>query len=231
MLVKSSIAGRFDLDHLRQRTVFQIIVEIRVGYADGPNIVRKIRRYRLSPLELLHITAFEKARRSVRRSAASAVGRIHIDFPGDVGGLQLLENCRGGQWLAVVVVTHGPSTALIVKTNDSRIMSRGIDKSIQLRRHVSSRIVQAPIDMRLIPGGTGVLRTLSQEFEGLYIRTLRVDRAVVGSWERGVTTRIGRSRTMQGRSARPGVELRQAVERLIWIAVLSPVLPKRAKVV
>src|SRR5437870_1921341 len=110
-------------------------------------------------------------------------------------------------------------------------MSRGIDKSIHLRRHVSSRVVQAPIDMRLIPGGTGVLRTLSQEFEGLYIRTLRVDRAVVGIWKRRVTTGIGRSRTMQGRDARSGIELWQTVERLIRIAILSPVLPHRAKVV
>jgi hypothetical protein len=36
---------------------------------------------------------------------------------------------------------------------------------------------------------------------------------------------------MQGRDARSGIKLRQAVERLIRIAILSPVLPHRAKVV
>jgi len=36
---------------------------------------------------------------------------------------------------------------------------------------------------------------------------------------------------MQGRDARLWIELRQAVERLIRIAILSPVLPHRAKVV
>ena len=64
--------------------------------------------------------------------------------------------------IAAVVITHSSSAALVVKAIHSPIMGGGIDKSVQLRWEVSGRVVQAPIDVRFIPGRARVFRALRQ---------------------------------------------------------------------
>ena len=103
MFVEAGVAGGFNENDLRQRAIFQVGEILR----DGGNLVRPICWNGLSPGKKLNVTEPHQARAVVRRSGAWAMGWVNVDSPADAFALQLLEDGRGGEVLAVPAVsTH-----------------------------------------------------------------------------------------------------------------------------
>src|SRR5258708_2057434 len=110
-------------------------------------------------------------------------------------------------------------------------MRRGPYETIE-RRRGRQGIGEVPIDVTFIPGGTRILFAHGNHLERSLHWAAGVDGAIIRrSGKRRITSWICGSRAQQRGRARRRIELRQAVKRLIWIAISRPVLPKSAKIV
>src|SRR5437667_5829046 len=101
------------------------------------------------------------------------------------------------------------------------------------------RISHIPVPFGLIPKGTGIFDALGLQVEGgdwwtvavyhAVIQERRISSRIVGKRRiaAGVCGRWPQQRTTTGRR----IELRQAVERLVSIAVCCPILPHGAEIV
>ena len=124
------------------------------------------------------------------------------------------------------VVAHG-AFAVNVKVGRRKkpgIMGGGADKSVHLGWTQSERIINVPVAMGFVPQGAGVLSALREQFVRSYGRTVGVYLAIAGRRKRRIATGYGWRRSVERRNARRRIELRQAIEGLIGIAVLRPVL-------
>src|SRR5690242_7067676 len=280
MFVQAGVAGGFNESDLWQRAIFQVGEILR----NGGNLVRPIFWNGLSPGKKMNVTEPHEAGAVVRRSGAWAMGWVDVDSPADAFALQLLEDRRDCEVLAVPAVTphlvhvplrgcsievftvgvgschdrvkpsvrggevrchevvvveifarviaHG-ALAVGVKVGRRKkpgIMGSGADESVHLGGTQSERIVDVPVAMGFVPRGAGVLGALGEQFERSYGRTVGVYLAIARRRKRGVATGYGWRRPVERRNTRRGIELRQAIEGLIGIAVLCPVLAQLAEV-
>jgi hypothetical protein len=134
--------------------------------------------------------------------------------------------------VAAVVVSHGADAVGVKKRRlvGACIVGRGPDEAIHLCRIVAHRVGVVPVDVGLVPGRAGVLCADGIEMEGCR-RVGGVIGAVAGRRKAGVAAGVAGGRCVEGRDAGGGVELRQAIERLIGIAAFRPVFPQCAHVI
>src|SRR6185437_8354420 len=90
-------------------------------------------------------------------------------------------------------------------------------------------VVVIPVKMRFVPGRAGVLNAHGMEMKRLN-RVAGVKNAIPGGRTGGIASRIGGSGSAKRSCAGSGIELGQAIEGLVRIAILCPVLAQRAEV-
>src|SRR6266576_3733783 len=128
--------------------------------------------------------------------------------------------------IATVVIADGALTDHVVDESEiPPVVSRCPDEPVHGRiESAGGRIVVVHVNMRLVPGGTGVLQTHCLQVVGRkWVSSVKL--AVIGRGKSGIATRIARCKT------RGGSKLRETIERLVLIPILGPVLAKRSEVV
>ena len=85
--------------------------------------------------------------------------------------------------------------------------------------------------MSFVPRRAGIFAALGDHFKRGDLWTVGIGLAVGGRREIWIAAAIGRRRAIERRDARSRIELRQAIEGLVGISVLRPVLAKLPEVV
>ena len=88
MFIEAGVLGRLNQSDLWQGSVLQIGEVLRYW----SDVLRILSRDCLAPLKILYGTQGDEAGRIVWRAGARTFLRVHIDFPADSGGLELLKD-------------------------------------------------------------------------------------------------------------------------------------------
>ena len=123
-----------------------------------------------------------------------------------------------------------PSGVVVRRIVVACIVRSGVDESVERGRALTRGIVVVPIDVPLVPRWARVFDALRDKMVGSD-GIAGVISAVGRRWLVRIAARIRRSRTSQWRSSCCGVELRQPIERLVWVAILRPIFAQSAEIV